>query len=52
MRAGRYRLSFRLRSRAEPIYFMDFCGATLEMQRAMNEGIIDVHPYSVEFDVR
>lgn len=49
---GRYRLSFRMRSRAEPIYFMDFCGATTEMQRAMNEGIIDVHPYAVEFDVR
>lgn len=49
---GRYRLSFRMRSRAEPIYFMDFCGATIEMQRAMNEGVIDVHPYSVEFDVR
>ncbi len=49
---GRYRLTFRMRSRAEPIYFMDFCGATAEMQRAMNEGVIDVHPYSVEFDVR
>jgi hypothetical protein len=49
---GRYRLSFRMRSRAEPIYFMDFCGATAEMQRAMNEGVIDVHPYAVEFDVR
>ncbi|WP_425397547.1 multiheme c-type cytochrome [Aeoliella sp.] len=49
---GRYRLSFRMRSRTEPIYFMDFCGATPEMQRAMNEGMIDVHPYSVEFDVR
>jgi len=48
---GRYRLSFRMRSRAEPIYFMDFVGASLEMQRAMNEGMIDVHPYSVEFDV-
>jgi len=49
---GRYRLSFRMRSRTEPIYFMDFCGATAEMQRAMNEGMIDVHPYSVEFNVR
>jgi hypothetical protein len=49
---GRYRLSFRLRNRTEPIYFMDFVGATAEMQRAMNEGMIDVHPYSVEFDVR
>lgn len=49
---GRYRLSFRMRSRTEPIYFMDFCGATAEMQRAMNEGMIDVHPYSVEFNVQ
>ncbi len=49
---GRYRLSFRLRSRLEPIYFMDFVGATSEMKRAMNDGLLDVHPYSVEFDVR
>ncbi len=49
---GRYRLSFRMRSRTEPIYFMDFCGGTPEMARAMNEGMIDVHPFSVEFDVR
>ena len=49
---GVYRLSFRMRSRAEPIYFMRFVGATVEMQRAMNEGMIDVHPYSTEFLVR
>jgi hypothetical protein len=49
---GPYRLTFRLRSRMEPIYFMRFCDATVEMQRAMNEGMIDVHPYSVEFIVR
>lgn len=49
---GRYRLTFRLRNRTEPIYFMRFCDATIEMQRAMNEGILDVHPYSVEFYVR
>jgi hypothetical protein len=48
---GRYRLSFRMRSRTEPIYFMRFCDATIEMQRAMNEGILDIHPYSVEFVV-
>jgi hypothetical protein len=48
---GTYRLSFRMRSRAEPIYFMQFCGATTEMQRAMNEWMIDVHPLSVEFEV-
>jgi hypothetical protein len=48
---GTYRLSFRMRSRAEPIYFMRFVGATVEMQRAMNEWMLDVHPYSVEFVV-
>ncbi|MGI9458102.1 MAG: multiheme c-type cytochrome, partial [Aeoliella sp.] len=49
---GRYRLSFRLRSRAEPIYFMRFCDSTPEMQRAMNEWMIDFHQSSVEFLVR
>jgi hypothetical protein len=49
---GVYRLSFRMRSRAEPIYFMQFCGATAEMQRSMNEWMIDVHPISVEFVIR
>ena len=49
---GHYRLSFRLRSRAEPIYFMRFCGSTQEMDRAMNEGMIDFHQSSIEFFVR
>ena len=49
---GHYRISFRLRSRAEPIYFMRFCGSTEEMNRAMNEGMIDFHQSSVEFIVR
>ncbi|MCK6473310.1 MAG: cytochrome C [Planctomycetes bacterium] len=49
---GKYRLSARLRSRAEPIYFMKFCGATSEMERAMNEWMIDIHPYTVEFEVK
>ena len=49
---GRYRLSFRMRSRTEPLYFMRFCGSTVEMQRAMNEGILDFHQISVEFEVR
>jgi hypothetical protein len=48
---GRYRLSFRMRSRAEPIYFMQFCGATEEMQRSMNEWMIDIHPSTVEFTI-
>ena len=50
-KAGAYKISIRMRSRAEPIYFMRFVGATLEMERAMNEGILDIHPYSVEFKV-
>lgn len=49
---GRYRLSFRMRNRVEPIYFMRFCDATPEMERSMNENILDIHPYSVEFEVR
>jgi Cytochrome c554 and c-prime len=49
---GRYRLSVRMRSRVEPPYFMRFAKGTPEMLRGMNEGIFDVHPYSVEFEVR
>ena len=49
---GCYRLSFRMRSRAEPIYFMRFCESTREMERAMNEWMIDFHQSSVEFIVR
>jgi hypothetical protein len=49
---GRYRLSFRMRSRAEPMYLMRFCEATPDMMRSMNEWMIDVHPMTVEFTVR
>jgi hypothetical protein len=49
---GTYRLSVRLRSRAEPIYFMDFVGSTEEMVREMNRHMIDIHPYTVAFEVR
>ncbi len=49
---GNYRLSFRLRSRAEPIYFMRFVGSTTEMQRTMNEWMVNFHQSSVEFTVR
>ena len=49
---GHYRLSFRLRSRLEPIYFMRFCGSTDEMIRSMNEGMLDFHQSSVEFIVK
>jgi len=48
---GVYRMAVRLRSRAEPIYFMRFVGATTEMEEAMNEWMLDFHSYSVEFDV-
>ena len=49
---GKYRLSVRLRSRAEPMYFMKFVNATIEMEEAMNAWMIDIHPYAVEFDVK
>jgi len=49
---GTYKLSVRLRSRAEPIYFMKFVKATTEMERAMNEWMIDIHPMSATFEVR
>jgi nitrate/TMAO reductase-like tetraheme cytochrome c subunit len=49
---GTYRLAVRLRSRAEPIYFMRFCDATEDMQRAMNEWMLDMHPYTVAFEVK
>jgi hypothetical protein len=49
---GKYRLSFRMRSRSVPAYFMRFCEATNEMLRAENDWMIDVHPMTVEFDVR
>ena len=48
---GVYRLSVRLRSRAEPIYFMEFCGATEEMIRMMNEWIVDAHGYTTTFEI-
>jgi nitrate/TMAO reductase-like tetraheme cytochrome c subunit len=49
---GNYKLAVRLRSRAEPIYFMRFVGATLDMEQAMNEWMLDIHPYTVEFAVK
>ena len=51
-RPGTYSLSVRLRSRAEPIYFMRFCKATPEMIRMMNEWIADFHEQTVVFEVR
>ena len=49
---GKYRLAVRMRSRAEPIYFMRFVLATSEMEQAMNEWMLEIHPYTVEFDVK
>jgi hypothetical protein len=49
---GTYRVSVRMRSRAEPIYFMRFCNATEEMKRMMNEWICDFHINTVMFEVR
>ena len=50
--SGIYRLSVRMRSRAEPIYFMRYCDATPEMERRMNEGIVDFHTQTVAFEIR
>ena len=49
---GTYRLAVRLRSRAEPIYFMRFVGATNDMERAMNEWMLSVHAGTTEFQVQ
>ncbi|MEK9968999.1 MAG: hypothetical protein VW600_07670, partial [Ferrovibrio sp.] len=49
---GRYTLQVRLRSRAEPIYFMKFVGATRDMEQSINEWMIDIHPYAVTFEIK
>jgi nitrate/TMAO reductase-like tetraheme cytochrome c subunit len=49
---GKYRLAFRMRSRAEPIYFMRFVGATREMERRMNERMLSFHANTVELEVK
>jgi hypothetical protein len=51
-KSGRYKLQVRMRSRAEPIYFMKFVGATQDMEQRINEWMIDIHPYAVEFEVQ
>ena len=48
---GTYRLAVRLRSRAEPIYFMRFVGATSDMERSMNEWMLSIHAGTTEFQV-
>jgi nitrate/TMAO reductase-like tetraheme cytochrome c subunit len=49
---GTWRLSVRMRSRAEPVYFMNFVKSTPEMIRMMNEWIVDAHVQSVVFEVQ
>ncbi len=49
---GNYRLAFRLRSRAEPIYFMRFVGATKEMERRMNERMLSFKASTVQLEVK
>jgi hypothetical protein len=49
---GKYRLAFRMRSRAEPIYFMRFVGATKEMERHMNERMLSFKAYTAELEVK
>ncbi|HET9537480.1 MAG TPA: multiheme c-type cytochrome [Mesorhizobium sp.] len=49
---GKYRLAFRMRSRAEPIYFMRFVGSTKDMERSMNERIMNFHAFAVAVDVK
>ena len=49
---GKYKLQSRMRSRAEPIYFMKFVGATVDMEQSINEWMIDIHPQAAEFEVK
>ncbi|HEY6564402.1 MAG TPA: cytochrome C, partial [Pirellulaceae bacterium] len=49
---GPYRLSVRMRFRAEPIYFMRLCRCTPEMERSMNESMLNFHEQSYDFYVR
>ena len=49
---GKYRLAFRMRSRAEPIYFMRFVGAAKEMERRMNERMLSFKNRTVELEVK
>jgi nitrate/TMAO reductase-like tetraheme cytochrome c subunit len=49
---GKYRLAFRMRSRAEPIYFMRFVGSTADMEQSMNERMMNFHDFALEFEVK
>lgn len=49
---GKYRLAFRMRSRAEPIYFMRFVRATKAMERRMNERMMNFHTFAKEIEIK
>lgn len=49
--AGTWTLQARVRSRAEPIYFMRFVEATPDMEQAINEWMLDFNAYAVTFEV-
>ena len=49
---GKYKIAFRMRSRAEPIYFMRFVGATKEMEQRMNERMMSFHQFVKEVEVK
>lgn len=49
---GKYRLAFRMRSRAEPIYFMRFVGAAREMERRMNERMLSFNVSTSELEIQ
>jgi nitrate/TMAO reductase-like tetraheme cytochrome c subunit len=49
---GKYRLAFRMHSRAEPIYFMRFVGAAKEMERRMNERMLSFKAFTVVLEVK
>ncbi|TWT94253.1 multiheme c-type cytochrome [Neorhodopirellula pilleata] len=49
---GTYRLSVRMRSRTEPMYFMRLVKATPDMIRRMNENMIDICRDTHTFEVR
>ena len=51
-RPGKYQLVFRMRSRAEPIYFMRFVAATKEMEQTMNERMMNFHAFAVDVEVK
>ena len=48
---GTYRLSVRMRSRTEPMYFMRLIGSTPDMIRRMNENMIDIQGKSHTFTI-